>query len=172
MIEASIVTWLLLFLGDFLSTFCYHVPEHVFGGLHLKTHHSSKQTFRHYAILTVDAKVLLDGILGALPYLMVAAALWSFSPMGTVLGLVLGQVHVWWRHASVINWRTPKTMEWLCHVLFITTPEQHWLHHQKTTVGFGDIFTFFDVPARAWLRFLRLLRLQARSLGAKVLVRL
>jgi hypothetical protein len=72
------VAWLLLVLGDFLSTFCYHVPEHVFGSLHLKTHHSAKKTFRHYAILTFKVQVLLDGLLGALPYLLVAIALWSF----------------------------------------------------------------------------------------------
>lgn len=172
MIEAGIAACLLLFLGDFLSTFCYHVPEHVFGSLHLKTHHTSKQTFRHYAILTINAQVLLDGILGALPYLLIAVPLWSYSPIGTVLGLLLGQLHVWWRHACVMNWQTPKVVAGLCHILFITTPEQHWLHHQKTTVGFGDIFTFFDSPARAWFRFLRLLRFQVRANGQKMAVRL
>jgi hypothetical protein len=171
MIETGIVAGLVLLLGDLLSTFCYHVPEHVFGSLHLKTHHSAKQTFRHYAILTINFWVLLDGILGALPYLVVSVALWPFSPAGTVLGLLLGQLHVWWRHACVMDWQTPKAVVWVCHVLFITTPEQHWLHHQKTTVGFGDIFTFFDGPARAWLRFLRLLRVQFRAFGQKVVVR-
>jgi hypothetical protein len=72
MLEAIAVAWLLLILGDFLSTFFYHVPEHVFGSLHLTTHHSWKQNFRHYAILTFNPQVLLDGILGALPYLLVA----------------------------------------------------------------------------------------------------
>ncbi len=171
MLETGIVAGLILFLGDFFSTFCYHVPEHVFGSLHLKTHHSAKQTFRHYAILTINSQVLLDGILGALPYLVVAVALWPFSPAGTVLGLLLGQFHVWWRHACVMDWQTPKAVVWVCHVLFITTPEQHWLHHQKTTVGFGDIFTFFDGPARAWLRFLRLVRVQFRAFGQKAVVR-
>lgn len=159
-----LVAWLLLVVGDFLSTFCYHVPEHVFGSLHLKTHHSAKQTFRHYAILTIDRQVLLDGILGALPYLLVAAVLWSFSPIGVIGGLLFGQFHVWWRHISALGWQTPKPIAWLCQVLFITTPEQHWLHHQKTNIGFGDIFTFFDQPARVWMRLLRWVRLYRRYL--------
>ncbi|SRR5579883_2162328 len=157
-----LVAWLLLVMGDFLSTFCYHVPEHVFGSLHLKTHHSSKKTFRHYAILTLNVQVLLDGFLGALPYLFVAAVLWSVSPIGVIGGLLFGQFHVWWRHISALGWQTPQPIAQLCRVLFITTPEQHWLHHQKTTVGFGDIFTFFEQPARAWMRLLRLLRLHFR----------
>ncbi|WP_404785157.1 sterol desaturase family protein [Altericista sp. CCNU0014] len=172
MLEASIAAWLLLCVGDFLSTFCYHVPEHVFGCLHLQTHHSSKQTFRHYAILAANFNVLLDGVLGALPYLLVAIPLWSLSPFGVIAGLGLGQLHVWWRHTSVIHWQTPKRVLRLCQFLHVTTPEQHWLHHQKTNVGFGDIFTFFDPPAKAWLRFLRLLRRQSRTSGTSVMGRL
>jgi Fatty acid hydroxylase superfamily len=168
MLKACIVAWLLLFLGDFFSTFVYHVPEHVFGSLHLKTHHSSKQTFRHYAILMVNFNVLLDGILGALPYLLVAVGLWTLSPVGASVGLALGQLHVWWRHMSVIGWQTPKCVAWFCHVFWVTTPEQHWLHHQRTTVGFGDIFTFFDQPARSWMRLLRLLRIYIRTGGLSV----
>ncbi len=160
MIEAIAVAWSLLVLGDFLSTFIYHVPEHVFGTLHVKTHHSSKKNFRHYAVLMADTRVLLDGILGALPYVGVAIALWHYSPMGVVMGLVLGQVHVWWRHISIIGWQTPRWLAGLCKLLFITTPEQHWVHHQRTNLGFGDIFTFFDAPAKRWLRWLRWLRIQ------------
>ncbi len=156
------IAWLLLVLGDFFSTFCYHVPEHVFGRLHLTTHHSAKKNFRHYAILTLNTQVLLDGILGALPYLLVAAALWSVSPIGVIGGLLFGQFHVWWRHVASLGWQTPQPIVGLCQILLITTPEQHWLHHQKTSMGYGDIFTFFDQPARSWMRFLRLLRLQRR----------
>jgi Fatty acid hydroxylase superfamily len=157
-----ITAWLLLVLGDFFSTFCYHVPEHVFGSLHLKTHHSAKKTFRHYAILTPDRQVLLDGLLGALPYLLVAAALWSFSPIGVIGVLLFGQFHVWWRHINALGWQTPMPIALLCQIFFITTPEQHWIHHQKTNMGFGDIFTFFEQPAKAWMRLLRLLRLHLR----------
>lgn len=162
MLEAIAVTWLLLFFGDFLSTFIYHVPEHVFGSLHLKTHHTWKKDFRHYAILTLNPQVLLDGILGALPYVLMAIVLWSFSPIGVITGLLLGQFHVWWRHISVLDWQTPKPISVLCQFLFITTPEQHWLHHQKPNQGFGDIFTFFEQPSLMWLRWLRLVRIYFR----------
>ncbi|MBW4670018.1 MAG: sterol desaturase family protein [Cyanomargarita calcarea GSE-NOS-MK-12-04C] len=162
MLKIIAVAWLLLFIGDFLSTFIYHVPEHIFGSLHLKTHHSSKKEFRHYAILMLNHQVLLDGLLGAAPYLLVAVLLWSFSPVGVFSGLLFGQFHVWWRHTNVMNWQTPKFVTFLCQILFITTPEQHWLHHQKTNAGYGDIFTFFDQPAKVWLRWLRLLRLHLR----------
>lgn len=163
MFEAIAAAWLLLFFGDFLSTFCYHVPEHIFGSLHLKTHHSAKKEFRHYAILKFNYLVLLDGFLGAVPYLLVALVLWTFSPVGIVFGILFGQFHVWWRHTSVIGWQTPKFVNFLCQIIFITTPEQHWLHHQKTNASFGDIFTFFDQPAKVWLCWLRFLRLHLRS---------
>ena len=166
MIEAIIVAWLLLFFGDFLSNFVYHVPEHVFGSLHLTTHHSWKKDFRHYAILTLNYQVLLDGILGALPYLLVAVFLWSFSPLGVVCGLLLGQFHVWWRHITALGWKTPKPLALICQYLFVTTPEQHWLHHQKPNQGFGDIFTFFEEPAKNWMRWLRLLRIYLRDSSA------
>jgi len=164
--KAIAVAWLLLFLGDFFSTFCYHVPEHVFGTLHLRTHHASKKEFRHYAVLSPQISVLLDGILGALPYLLIAIILWPVSSVGVLGGLVFGQFHVWWRHTTVLGWLTPKPIDLLCQIFFITTPERHWLHHQKTHLGFGDIFTCFDQPAKIWLRWLRLLRLNLRSLIA------
>ncbi len=103
--------------------------------------------------------MLLDGILGALPYLLVALCLLNLSPLDVISGLFLGQFHVWWRHINAFGWQTPKFITLLCQLLFITTPEQHWLHHQKTNLRFGDIFTFFDQPAKIWLRWLRLLRL-------------
>jgi hypothetical protein len=163
MLEAIAVAWLLLFFGDLISTFCYHVPEHVFGSLHLKTHHSAQKTFFHYAVLSRNSQVLLDGLLGALPYLLLAVVLWPFSPVGVVTGLLLGQFHVWWRHTKALGWATPKPIVLLCQILLITTPERHWLHHQKTTVGYGDIFTCFELPARAWLRWLRWLRIYLRG---------
>lgn len=163
-LQVFMITWLLLFLGDFLSTFCYHIPEHVFGKLHLQTHHAGKKTFHHYAVLLPDVKVLLDGFLGALPYLLVAIMLWHHSPLGVVVGLLLGQLHVWWRHTTALGWHTPQFIQVICYLLGITTPEQHWLHHQKVTHAFGDIFTWFDLPAKAWFRYLRWLRWYGRSL--------
>ncbi len=163
MLACQITTaWLLLFLGDFFSTFLYHVPEHVFGKLHLQTHHSTQKDFRHYAVLRLNGRVLLDGILGALPYLLIAVLLWQISPIGVVLGLLLGQFHVWWRHTTALAWRTPSFVVRICRSFWVTTPEQHWLHHQKVTVAYGDIFTCFDQPARSWFRILRWLRLYWR----------
>ena len=38
-VKTIVVTVLLLIIGDFLSTFFYHVPEHVFGKFHTLVHH-------------------------------------------------------------------------------------------------------------------------------------
>jgi hypothetical protein len=164
MLKAIVLAWLLLFIGDFLSTFLYHIPEHVFGSLHLKTHHSGNKDFRHYAVLALNINVLLDGVLGAIPYIIVGVFLWQFSPSGIICGLILGQLHVWWRHTTALGWQTPKLANSLCQFLFITTPERHWLHHEKTSVGYGDIFTVFEKPAKAWLSWLRLLRINSQRI--------
>ena len=152
------VAVLLLLIGDFLSTFLYHVPEHVFGKFHSIVHHGKNRSFIHYAVLTRNPLVLLDGFLGALPYFVFIPQFWQISPLGTVLGLAFGEFHVVWRHVSTINWKTPPLIEQMCHLLFITTPERHWLHHQDVQVAYGDIFTFYDRPAQIWLQFLTLLK--------------
>lgn len=161
-LTAIACAWLLLFAGDFISTFCYHVPEHIFGKLHLKTHHSADKDFRHYAVLSLQSEILLDGILGAVPYIIPAVFLWNFSPIGVICGLAFGQFHVWWRHTSILGWRSPFIIRVICKVLFITTPERHWIHHQEPNEAYGDIFTVFNLPAKIWLRWLRLLRSQWR----------
>ncbi|KAF3885207.1 MULTISPECIES: glycosyltransferase family protein [Nostocales] len=171
MLKVIACAGILLVIGDFLSTFCYHIPEHIFGWLHLQTHHSYKKHFRHYAILTLNPLVLLDGILGALPYFLIAVVLWYFSPIGVVCGLLVGQFHVWWRHTSILNWQTPKSLELVCQILFITTPERHWQHHHKTHEAYGDIFTFFEQPAKSWLRLLRLLRIRFPQLRSQNLLK-
>jgi hypothetical protein len=166
-IQTIVVAWLLLFVGDFLSTFCYHIPEHVFGKLHLQIHHSPKKNFRHYAVLSAKPLVLLDGLLGALPYILLAVALWPVDRAGVLIGIAFGQFHVWWRHTTALHWRTPKPVVLLCNVLFVTTPEKHWQHHTNTSKAFGDIFTLFDRPGRAWLVLLRRVRqLQRKALAA------
>ena len=156
------VALLLLLTGDFLSTFAYHVPEHVFGKFHTLVHHSKNRSFIHYAVLTRNPLVLLDGFAGALPYLIFVPWFWQISPWGTVLGLILGELHVIWRHVSIIDWQTPTFIQKLCGFLFITTPEIHWQHHNNASLAFGDIFTFYDQPARAWLDFLNSLKKQFR----------
>lgn len=156
--RAIVIALLLLFLGDFLSTFIYHVPQHVFGRLHLTTHHAGHQGFSHYAVLRANSAVLLDGCLGALPYLLLGLILAPVSRWGAWIGLLIGQLHVWWRHTTALGWQTPPSLQWLCDRLDLVTPERHWQHHRKGTIGYGDIFTFFDQPGQRWLRWLRWVR--------------
>lgn len=162
MIRAIAITGLILFLGDLGSTFFYHVPQHVFGRLHARTHHANKQTFQHYAVLRWNFDVLLDGILGAIPYLIIAALFWNISWHGTAIALLIGQLHVWWRHTTPLGWKTPPALSQICRFFFVTTPEAHWLHHQSVNAGYGDIFTCFDQPARMWMRQLRTYRNHCR----------
>ncbi|HEY9820003.1 MAG TPA: sterol desaturase family protein [Candidatus Sericytochromatia bacterium] len=169
--NAALVTLLLLVLGDCISTFLYHVPEHTFGKFHTLVHHSKNRNFIHYAVLTKNPLVLVDGLLGVLPYFIFVPWFWTLSPVGTVLGLVLGECHVVWRHTSILDYRTPDLIRRICNFLCITTPERHWLHHQNAKVAYGDIFTFYDQPARAWLRFLLLLKRKLRKAKAKGLNR-
>jgi hypothetical protein len=157
-IKAIITAWLLLLIGDFFSTFLYHVPEHVFGKFHTIVHHGKNRSFFDYAVLTKNPLVLIDGILGALPYFVFTPWLWQLSAVGTVIGLLFGEFHVVWRHVSILKWTTSKSIELICNLLFITTPERHWQHHRNAFVAYGDIFTFLDFPAQKWLIFLRFVR--------------
>lgn len=158
LIDIVLIPLLMLLIGDFFSTFLYHVPEHAFGKFHSLVHHSSNRSFIHYAVLTKNPLVLIDGFLGALPYLIFIPWFWQMSPLGTILGVALGEFHVIWRHVSVLNYQTPMPILKLCNFLCITTPEKHWLHHQDARVAYGDIFTFFDIPAQRWLQFLLLIK--------------
>ncbi len=145
----------MLVIGDFLSTFLYHVPEHVFGKFHALIHHGPNRNFLYYAVLSRNPWVLLDGLLGALPYFLMIPVLGSWSVPGVVLGLLLGWGHVVWRHTSLLAWRTPAPVQLLCDLLWIVTPERHWQHHLNANLAYGDIFTFYDAPARYWLQVLR-----------------
>lgn len=141
-------------MGDFASTFVYHVPEHAFGRLHCRVHHEKKQTFQHYAVLSKHPLVMLDGLLGALPYIAFAVVLWPLSPVGTAIGLLSGEFHVVWRHTTKMGWQTPKWVERCCGMLWVVTPEEHWVHHENGAIAFGDIFTVLDRPAQQWLHSL------------------
>lgn len=144
-----------LIVGDFASTFLYHVPQHVWFKLHLRTHHDRRRSYWDHAVLSFDPFVLLDGLLGALPYIAIAALCWRLSPVGAILGLILGQLHVWWRHTSDLGWRTPAWAIWVARRLWIVLPEDHDGHHRNPEVEFGDIFRFYDVPARACIAWMR-----------------
>lgn len=161
--KGSLATILLLLLGDFVSTFAYHVPEHVFGHFHCIVHHGKNRSFIHYAVLTRNPLVVLDGFLGAVPYFIFIPWLWQLSPGGTLLGLAFGEFHVVWRHVTALGWVTPQGVQWLCERLWLTTPERHWIHHENGNLAYGDIFTFYDQPAKRWLRWLRLVKRSYRQ---------
>jgi hypothetical protein len=154
MIGLAATALIVLVVGDFLSTFCYHVPQHLWFTLHLRTHHDRRRSYWDHAVLSRHPAVLLDGLLGALPYLAVAALLGRWSWEGAILGLLLGQLHVWWRHTSELGWRTPDPLVMAARALHIVLPEDHDGHHRNPEVEFGDIFRFYDAPARALIAWL------------------
>jgi len=149
-----LVALFLLLSGDFIATFFYHVPEHICGKFHTLIHHSNQRSFISYTLLTKNPLVLFNGFLSVIPYFIFIPQLWSISPIGTILGLVLAEFHVVWRHSSITEKPTPAWIAYLCQKLCITTPERHLLHHQDANVAYGDIFTFYDRPAQAWYRIL------------------
>jgi hypothetical protein len=165
LIKAIFIAVLLLLIGDFLSTFFYHVPEHVFGKFHMLVHHGKNRSFIHYAVLSRNPLVILDGFLGALPYFIFVPFVWNISATGAILALILGELHVIWRHVSILNWQTPKAIAFFCRLLFITTPERHLQHHQNAQLAYGDIFTFYHLPAIAWMRFLLILKQKYRQIS-------
>ena len=148
---AVLVALAVLAGGDFGSTFCYHVPQHLWFALHLRTHHDRRRSYWDHAVLATDPAVLLDGLLGALPYLALAGLLWRVSWTGALAGLILGQLHVWWRHTGDLGWRTPPLVRAVLRPLGIVLPEDHAGHHRNPATEFGDIFRFYDAPARALL---------------------
>ena len=161
---AAIVT---LLVGDFVSTFFYHVPQHVWFTLHLRTHHDRRRSYWDHAVISKDPAILLDGFLGAVPYLIVAAVLWRVSWLGALTGLGLGQLHVWWRHTTDLGWRTPEPLRRLLRALQIVLPEDHDGHHRNPDVEFGDIFRFYDAPARAILAKLAPISRRGRAAGRR-----
>lgn len=150
-----VATLIVLVVGDFASTFFYHVPQHVWGKLHLRTHHDKKRSYWDHAVISRSPWILLDGFLGALPYMLIAAACTRLSLLGALAGLALGQLHVWWRHTCELGWRTPAWLVRVAPWIALVLPEDHNRHHVNPELDFGDIFRFYDVPARravAWLR--------------------
>ncbi|MBV8067451.1 MAG: sterol desaturase family protein [Candidatus Eremiobacteraeota bacterium] len=161
---ALIVT---LVVGDFASTFFYHVPQHLWFTLHLRTHHDRRRSYFDHAVLSTNPAVLLDGLLGAIPYLVVAALVARLSWPGALAGLVLGQLHVWWRHTTQLRWLTPGWARRFLRPLAIVLPEDHDGHHRNPDTEFGDIFRFYDAPARAILAWLAPTSRRARKAGRR-----
>ena len=160
-----------LVAGDFASTFFYHVPQHLWFTLHLRTHHDRRRSFWDHAVISADPAVLLDGLLGAIPYLLVAALVWRISWIGAVAGLALGQLHVWWRHTTDLGWKTPSWMRAVLRPLGIVLPEDHDGHHRNPDIEFGDIFRFYDAPARALLAKLAPMSRRTRNAAGRRLPR-
>jgi hypothetical protein len=148
---------IVLLVGDFASTFFYHVPQHVWGKLHLRTHHDRRRSYWDHAVISRDPGVMLDGFLGAIPYIVVAGVCCKISVLGAALGLILGQLHVWWRHTTELGWKSPPLVRNICRALAIVLPEDHDGHHRNPEIEFGDLFRFYDVPARKMLVLLRTL---------------
>jgi hypothetical protein len=146
---------IVLVVGDFASTFFYHVPQHVWGKLHLRTHHDRRRSYWDHAVISRDPGVMLDGFLGAVPYLVVALVCCKISILGAGLGLILGQLHVWWRHTTELGWKSPTLVRNICRALAIVLPEDHDGHHRNPEIEFGDLFRFYDAPARKMLVLLR-----------------
>jgi hypothetical protein len=165
-LNAIAASFLLLLLGDLISTFLYHVPEHVFGKFHTLVHHSKNRSFVSYALHTQNPWVLVNGGLAALPYFMFVPWLWQLSPTGTLAGILIGKLHVIWRHSTPLGYQTPLWLQRVLTTLYLTTPERHWLHHSNANLAYGDIFSFYDLPARYWLYSLR--RLKRRFKQVKV----
>ena len=148
------VAFLFLLVADFLSTFFYHVPEHIFGKFHAIVHHSPNRSFIRYAIISRKPSVLITGFLAAFPYILLIPMFGLISPIGMITGLILALAHVEWRHLPEQRWKTPSLLKKICQIFCITTPERHWQHHRNSRLAYGDIFTFYDQPAQAWFKFL------------------
>ncbi|MBV8151384.1 MAG: sterol desaturase family protein [Candidatus Eremiobacteraeota bacterium] len=159
---------IVLIVGDFASTFFYHVPQHVWFKLHLRTHHDRRRSYWDHAVISLDPAVMLDGFLGAIPYMVLAAACWRISPVGAILGLVLGQLHVWWRHTTDLGWKTPPWAARLTRPLALVLPEDHDGHHRNPETEFGDIFRIYDAPARALIAHLRAISRSTRRRKAAI----
>jgi hypothetical protein len=154
-VSAIVAMFIVMIVGDFGSTFFYHVPQHVWGKLHLRTHHDRRRSYWDHAVLSRDPQVLLDGFLGAVPYMIVAVGASFVSVYGAVAGLLLGQLHVWWRHTTELGWKSPAWLVRLSRVVGLVLPEDHDGHHRNPEIEFGDLFRFYDAPARALIVQLR-----------------
>ena len=156
-------TLFVLWAGDFLATFVYHVPEHVFGRYHVLVHHRhAKRSFTIYSLENRNLWALANVFLNLLCYLLPLPLGWMISPQGAVAGLILAKLHSHWRHTAEQGPVTPKWLQTLSRRLGIITPEQHWLHHCNGNAAYGDIFWWHDRPARLWLKVLRRWKRQMR----------
>ena len=97
---------------------------------------------------------------------------WRLCWPGVVAGLAFGQLHVWWRHTTELGWRTPSGLRRLLRRFAIVLPEDHDGHHRNPDIEFGDIFRFYDAPARALIAWLAPTSRRARHAGRRAARRL
>ena len=86
---------------------------------------------------------------------------WSFA--GAALALLLGQAHVWWRHTTDLGWVSPPAVVRICRALQVVLPEDHDGHHRNPDIEFGDLFRFYDAPARAFITYVRAVSRRRRT---------
>jgi hypothetical protein len=72
-------------------------------------------------------------------------------------------MHVWWRHTCEIGWKSPAWLFRLSRVTGLVLPEDHNEHHVDPDVEFGDLFRFYDAPARALISSVRTFRRRRRT---------
>lgn len=166
-VSAIVAMFIVMIVGDFGSTFFYHVPQHVWGKLHLRTHHDRRRSYWDHAVLSRDPQVLLDGFLGAVPYMLVAVGASFVSVYGAVAGLLLGQLHVWWRHTTELGFKSPPWLVRFARATGLVLPEDHDGHHRNPEIEFGDLFRFYDAPARALIVQLRALSPKRRAAAVR-----
>jgi hypothetical protein len=53
-----------------------------------------------------------------------------------------------------LGWRTPVWLRTILRPAGIVLPEDHDGHHRNPDIEFGDIFRFYDAPARALIAWL------------------
>ena len=146
-VTAMVVT---LVVGDFASTFFYHIPQHLWFTLHLRTHHDRRRSYWDHAVLSTNPADPARRFPGRGPV--------SGGRRAAARALVAGALWPGWRWGSSTsggatrpNWAggAPSLASAVCPWAGIVLPEDHDGHHRNPDIEFGDIFRFYDVPARA-----------------------
>ena len=164
-VAAAVIT---LVAGDFASTFFYHVPQHCGSRCTCAPTTTGAARTGITPCSRLDPAVLLDGFLGAVPYVVVAAL-----RLAAVVGGSAARV---WRWVSCTSGGATPPISgggrrgWLrpfLRPLGIVLPEDHDGHHRNPDIEFGDIFRFYDAPARALMARLAPTSRRARNAAGR-----
>jgi len=158
--QIIITAVIVLIIGDFFQTFFYHVPEHIFGKYHNLVHHNNNRSFMYYIVKEPNKEIILNGLLSSASFVIVPLLLMLIKlPLaGIIIGLILAEVHVIFRHSYERGYKTPEMLKKICDVMCVVTPEIHEQHHKNIKLAYGDIFTFYDGPAKQLYDMLRKLK--------------